>query len=165
VIELTIQGIFNTAMRGLQSQHWKQSRFRTEYHGGYPTYNDGAGRHCFWGWVDTSIPPGATGPLASIWAGFYESRLNGGAGGEVTKALIEQAKENINLLEFVNKGMRIHDTNHTKHDMQFAYILLLDDYRLSVPSDVDLGLGRGVGGYNEEDALEEENLGDSRAAE
>lgn len=157
--QLTRQSIFDTAVRGLQSQGWEQCRYNKSQHQGYPSYNDGKGRHCFWGWNDTEIPPGSTGVLTNIWSGSYESTKTNTGAGPVTRQLLEQAKTDPGLLDFVNEGARAHDRGRTPHDMQFYLLLMVDAHQLKVPDDVDLGLGMGMGGYDE-DGQPTETYGD-----
>ena len=55
---LTRQEMFNRAYKGLASQNWEKC-LEINPVGRRPlcVYDDGAGKHCAWGWVDKSLGP------------------------------------------------------------------------------------------------------------
>ncbi len=69
---MTRQEMFDTAVRGLRSQGFERCArdVPTEMPDGtigmlpMCVYDDGAGRHCAWGWIDSGILPGQS---PSIW--------------------------------------------------------------------------------------------------
>jgi hypothetical protein len=145
--------MFNAAARGLQSQGWQQCRVRENLQYGFCAYNNGKGCHCAWGWVDPTIPYGADGNirpnLGDVTREIFEQE---GITGEQAEYYLSRRFTAPNpkseLLKFALKLQDAHDKNKQPYDMQFAFLLLVDDYQLRVPDDVDLGLGLGQGGYH-----------------
>lgn len=63
-MKLTKQEMFNRAYRGLASQGFERCTSGEGKHG--CLYVDDNGRHCAWGWVDTSLTKEVSGYIGSI---------------------------------------------------------------------------------------------------
>lgn len=117
--ELTIQEMFDRAVRGLASQGWERSQV-----GGSCLYTDEHGRHCAWGWVDPLIPPAfntcSVGELRDNEVGLA-ARLLG------------------HTMDFARTLQYAHDGSHTPEQMLGAFVCLTERYALTWPEDVPRG--------------------------
>jgi len=58
---LTLQEMFDRAVRGLSNQGWTRCTSDLKC-----VYSDGKGKHCAWGWVDQSLNKNVTGDVYEL---------------------------------------------------------------------------------------------------
>jgi hypothetical protein len=122
--ELTIQEMFDRAVRGLASQGWEpcvsDGSNRQE---SVCLYSDGTGKHCAWGWVDPSLERSQKGTVAQLRhrrVGIAAT-LNHAQGG------------------FARQLQTCHDENSEPEQMRNSLRRLAASFDLTWPEDVHHG--------------------------